>query len=100
MHARVSRFAGLDPERLDATVEQFKSGMLPQLQAQQGFKGMTVAVNRRNGQAIAIALYESERDMRDSEKLAAQARSEAVESGSHQPSRDPLVDHYEVVVQI
>ncbi|HEX6391764.1 MAG TPA: hypothetical protein VFZ89_20020 [Solirubrobacteraceae bacterium] len=99
MHARVSRFAGLDPGRVEATVEQFKIDSLEELKAQPGFKGITVGVNRASGQAIAITLFESEREMRDSEKLAAQARAAAIETGQTGPSREPVVDHYEVVVQ-
>jgi hypothetical protein len=98
MHARVSRFAGLDPGRLDETIAEFRSGALEQLRGQQGFKGITVGVNRASGQAIALALYDSEREMRDSEKLAAEARARAVETGSHEPSREPVVDHYEIVI--
>jgi len=99
MHARVSRFAGLDPERVEATVEEFRTGALEQLKAQPGFSGITVGVNRASGQAIAITLYASEREMRESEKLAAQARAQAVETGTTGPSREPVVDHYEIVIQ-
>ncbi len=99
MHARVSRFAGLDPGRVEATVEQFRTGALDELRGQPGFKGITVGVNRASGSAIAITLYESEREMRESEKLAAQARAAAIETGQTGPSREPVVDHYEVVVQ-
>jgi hypothetical protein len=47
MHARLSRFAGLDPERIDATVRQFEEEeeeeeALPRLEQQPGFRGITV----------------------------------------------------------
>jgi heme-degrading monooxygenase HmoA len=97
MHARLSRFAGLDPERIEETVHQFRDGALPELREQQGFKGITVAVNRRTGQALAVTLWETEADMKASEKLATQAREQAIATA--RPSREPIVDHYEVVVQ-
>jgi heme-degrading monooxygenase HmoA len=97
MHARLSRFAGLDPERLEQTVDEFRDGALPELREQSGFKGITVAVNRRSGQAFAITLWDSEADMRASEKLATEARERAIVTA--RPSREPIVDHYEVVVQ-
>ena len=97
MHARLSRFAGLDPERIEETVHQFRDGALPELREQKGFKSITVAVNRKTGQALAITLWETEADMKASEKLATQAREQAIATA--RPSREPIVDHYEVVVQ-
>jgi heme-degrading monooxygenase HmoA len=96
MHARLSRFAGLDPERIDATVRQFEEEALPRLEQQPGFRGITVGVNHQGGQAVAIALWETEADMRRSEKLAAEAREQAVATAA--PSRTPIVDQYEVVI--
>jgi heme-degrading monooxygenase HmoA len=96
MHARLSRFAGLDPERIEATVDQFSGDALPQLEQQPGFRGITVGVNRKTGQALAVTLWETEADMSQSERLAAEAREQAVTTA--RPSREPIVDHYEVVV--
>jgi hypothetical protein len=96
MHARLSRFAGLDPERVDETVRQFQEGALPGLEQTPGFKGLTVGVNRKTGQAVAISLWESDTAMLESERLANEARDRAVETAG--PSRDPIVDHYEVVI--
>jgi hypothetical protein len=53
-------------------------------------------VNFQGGQAIAIALWETEADISRSEKLAAEAREQAVATAG--PSRAPIVDHYEVVI--
>ena len=97
MHIRLSRFAGLDPERIDETLQQFQEQELPNLEQQKGFGGITVGVNRRSGQAVAVALWETEGDMRESEKVADQARERAVATAK--PERDPVVDHYEVIFQ-
>jgi hypothetical protein len=96
MHARLSRFAGLDPERIDATVRQFEEDALPRLEEAQGFRGITVGVNHRAGQAVAIALWETENDMQESERLAEEAREQAVATVG--PARTPVVDNYEVVL--
>jgi heme-degrading monooxygenase HmoA len=96
MHARLSRFAGLDPDRIDATVRQFEEEALPRLERQPGFRGITVGVNYQGGQAVAVALWETEADMSRSEELAAEAREQAVVTVG--PSRAPIVDHYEVVI--
>jgi heme-degrading monooxygenase HmoA len=97
MHARLSRFAGLDPERIDATVRQFEEEALPGLEQQPGFRGITVGVNRQSGQAFALALWETKSDMDRSEKVAAEARQQAVAAAG--PARTPIVDHYDVVIR-
>jgi len=96
MHARISRFAGLDPERIEETVRQFEADALRDLEEQPGFQGITVCVNRKTGQAAAISLWASEGDMKRSEEVAIQAREQAVASAG--PSRTPVVDRYEVVL--
>ncbi len=91
MHARLSRFAGLDPERIEETTRQFEAESLDALAQQPG-----VGVNRRSGKAVAFTLWETEADMRQSEKLADEAREQAVATAK--PARDPIVDDYEVIV--
>lgn len=97
MHARLSRFAGLEPERIDETVRQFEQEALPDLERRAGFRGITVGVNYQSGQAVAITTWDSEADMRESEQTATAARDQAVASAG--PTREPIVDHFEVVVQ-
>jgi len=96
MHARLSRFAGLDPERIEETTRQFEDEMLDALAQQPGFRGITVGVNRRSGKAVALTLWETEADMRRSAELADEAREQAVATAK--PERDPIVDDYEVIV--
>ena len=96
MHARLSRFAGLDPERIDEALRQFEEAGLSDLAQLPGFRGITVCVNRKSGQAAAITLWETEGDMKRSEELAIKARERAVATAG--PSREPIVDVYEVVV--
>jgi heme-degrading monooxygenase HmoA len=96
MHARLSRFAGLDPERIEETTRQFEDESLEALAQQPGFRGITVGVNRRSGKAVTLTLWETEADMRQSAKLADEARQQAVATAK--PERDPIVDDYEVLV--
>jgi heme-degrading monooxygenase HmoA len=97
MHARLSRFAGLPPERLDQTVDEFREQQLPELERQAGYRGVVVMLNRSSGQAAALSFWESEADLRASEKLAARAREAAVATA--QPEREAVVDSYEVVIR-
>jgi heme-degrading monooxygenase HmoA len=96
MYGRLSRFAGLPPERIDETLRQFEEEQLPVLEQQRGYRGVMVMVNRGTGQAAAITLWETADNMRESDKVADQARAAAVATA--QPSREPVVDSYEVLM--
>jgi heme-degrading monooxygenase HmoA len=96
MHARLSRFAGLDAERIDDMVRQFEEEGLSSLEEQRGFEGITLAVNYASGQAFALSLWDTERHMRESERAASEAREQAIATAG--PSRAPIVDRYEVVL--
>jgi heme-degrading monooxygenase HmoA len=97
MYARMSRFAGLPPERIQETVRGFEQGQLPQLERMDGFAGVLVLVDRAEGKAAAVTFWDTLENLRTSDKLADQAREAAMESA--RPSREPLVDRYEVVIQ-
>ena len=98
MYARLSRFAGLPPERIHDTIEAFKQGALPQFQQLSGYKGVLIAVNEAEGKAAAITFWETRDNMRESDRLADQARAAALEQArGSEPTREPIVDHYEVV---
>jgi heme-degrading monooxygenase HmoA len=100
MYARLSRFAGLPPERIDETLTAFEQNALPTFEQMSGYKGVLVAVNQAEGKAAAITFWETRDDMRESDKLADQARAAALEQASgSEPTREPIVDHYEVVLQ-
>jgi heme-degrading monooxygenase HmoA len=94
MHARLSRWAGLSPERLDRTVEEFQQESLPVLEQQSGFSGVAVMVDENAGKAAAITFWESRDDMRATDKLAEEMRARAEQTA--QAQREPVVDHYEV----
>lgn len=99
MHARLSRFAGLPPERIHQTIEQFEQGALPQFEQLPGYKGVIVAVNEAEGKAAAITFWETRDNMRESDRLADRARDAALDQASgSEPTREPIVDHYEVVL--
>jgi heme-degrading monooxygenase HmoA len=96
MHARLSRFAGLTPERIEATLEQFRQESLPFLEQQKGYEGMLVLVNYNAGTSAGISFWSTEKDMRASEKAAEEARQRVVDTG--QATQEGVVDRYEVVL--
>src|SRR5436190_12291510 len=97
MYARMSRFAGLPPERIEATIREFQEGQLKALSEQPGYKGVLIGVDRAEGKSVAITFWESAENLRATDRLADQARQQALESVK--PSREPIVDRYEVVMQ-
>ena len=97
MYARLSRFAGLPPERIEETIREFQEGQLKALSEQPGYKGVLIGVDRAEGKSVAITFWESAENLRATDRLADQARQQALESVK--PSREPIVDRYEVVMQ-
>jgi heme-degrading monooxygenase HmoA len=97
MYARMSRFAGLPPERIEGTIREFEEGQLQALSQQPGYKGVLIGVDRAEGKSVAITFWETSENLRASDRLADQARQQALESVK--PSREPIVDRYEVVMQ-
>ena len=97
MYARMTKFVGLPPERIDQALEEFKEGELSQLEGQDGFQGIMVLVDRPAGTAAALSLWDSESHMKESERTAERARQSAVALAK--PERYPVIDHFEVVLQ-
>jgi heme-degrading monooxygenase HmoA len=97
MYARMSRFAGLPPERIEETIREFQEGQLQALSQQPGYKGVLIGIDRAEGKSVAITFWESAENLRSTDRLADQARRQALESAK--PSREPIVDRYEVVMQ-
>lgn len=97
MYARMTKFVGLPPERIDQALDEFKSGQLAELEGQAGFQGIMVLVDRPAGTAAALSLWQDEASMKESERTADRARESAVATAK--PERFPVVDHFEVVLQ-
>jgi heme-degrading monooxygenase HmoA len=97
MYARMSRFAGLPPERIEETIREFQEGQLQALSQQPGYKGVLIGIDRAEGKSVAITFWESAENLRSTDRLADQARQQALESAK--PSREPIVDRYEIVMQ-
>jgi hypothetical protein len=93
MHARVTTLSG-PAENVDVGIENFRSGVVPFIH-EGGGKGAILLVDRANGEALGITLWEDEEAMRASEESANALRaSVAGEMGAVAPS----VSRYEVAV--
>jgi heme-degrading monooxygenase HmoA len=97
MWARLNRFAGLPPERIDQAIREFREQQLPAFEQLPGFEGVAVMVDRGAGKAAAITYWASREALKESDKLADRAREQAMQTA--QPAREPIVDRYEVVFE-
>ena len=99
MYARVTTFPGLAPERIKATLDQFKEHHLPLFEQASGYRGMWAGVDYTGGRAIAVTYWESMEALRATDSLADEVRAAAVTSAGVDRERRVITDRYEIVVQ-
>ena len=99
MYARVTTFPGLAPERIKATLEDFKENHLPRLEQQPGYRGVWCGVDYTGGRAIAVTYWESLNALHGSDAVAEEMRAAAVTKAGVDRNRPPITDRYEVVLE-
>lgn len=99
MYARVTMFPGLPPERIKATLDQFKEKHVPRFEQQPGYRGVWAGVDYLGGRAIAVTYWESIEALHASDALADEVRAAAVTRAGVDRNRPPITDRYEVVLQ-
>ena len=99
MYARVTAFPGLPPERIKATLEEFRERHLPRLEQQPGYRGVWAGVDYTGGRAIAVTYWETIEDLHASDRVADEVRAAAVTRAGVDRNRPPVTDRYEVVLQ-
>ncbi|HEV2011385.1 MAG TPA: hypothetical protein VGS17_10225 [Candidatus Limnocylindria bacterium] len=63
-HARVRRFK-TDPANTDAGIKRWTNEIFPLLKKQDGFRGATLAGNRKTGDGLSVTYWDSERAMQN-----------------------------------
>jgi heme-degrading monooxygenase HmoA len=93
MYARSTTFQG-KPENIDAGIKFVKTEAAPVMYRVDGFRGLSLLVDRQTGECIATSSWESESAMRDSDKHLRPIRDRGrdVLGGSMQ------IDAWEIVV--
>jgi hypothetical protein len=94
MFARVSRFEG-SPERMDEALRHVREQVLPQLQCQDGSKGLIALGDRQSGTVLGVTLWESEEAMQASEEEANRLREDSAEAADQTVAN---VERYEVAL--
>ena len=98
MFVRVTTFPGLPPERIKATLEEFKAQHVPRFEQQAGYRGIWAGVDFIGGRAIAVTYWDSAEAMHASDALANEVRAAAVTRAGVDRNRPPVIDRYEVVL--
>src|SRR5207253_825164 len=78
MHGRVIRMKG-DPARTDEDLKLWTQNILPLIKSQKGFAGVSLMGNRKTGDGLSVAYWETEQDMK---AARAKVRPEADKSCS------------------
>lgn len=94
LFARMNTFEG-SPDRLDDALRNVREQVLPQLNHQDGFKGLMFLANYKSGELQLMSLWETALAMRNSEEEAGRLRAGVVEAGDQEVAR---VERYEVVL--
>jgi heme-degrading monooxygenase HmoA len=92
MHARLTTVRGA--AEIDKGIAFLRDTVLPQVQQQKGFRGLTASADRSTGLLIVLALWDSEADLDASESVADKARGESLKVLGGQAS----VDRFEQTV--
>jgi hypothetical protein len=93
MHARVTTLSG-SADNVDAGIENFNTTVLPFVR--EGGKGAILLVDRANGEAVSITLWEDEDALRASEERANALRADV--AGQMGSVDAPSIGRYEVAV--
>jgi heme-degrading monooxygenase HmoA len=79
MYARVTTLEA-SPDRMDDATRHVRDQVLPQLQQQDGFKGLIALGDRQSGKLLGVALWESEEALRATEEAASRIRGGVAEA--------------------
>jgi heme-degrading monooxygenase HmoA len=95
MHARVTTIQ-MDAARIDEAVRQLESEDIPRFREIDGFKGVTLLVDRESGKAVGTSYWESREQMEASEQAVEDSRRRAADAGG--ATSAPQVERFEVAV--
>ena len=95
MHARVTTLT-VDTSKIDDVVDGLRDNDIPNFEQMDGFKGMTILVDRDSGKVSGTTFWESEEAMKATEEQVKDARKRAAEAGG--ASGEPNVYRFEVAL--
>lgn len=98
MYARIARFEGADPSRMDERIQANRRYIEQSLESPpaglESAKGIWMLVDRQSGKGLGITLFETEDDLRKGDEALNKMSPPDVEGG-----RRTSVEVYEVVLK-
>ena len=98
MYARMVT-AQVSPEKVNEGVQLWKDSVMPAAKAQKGFKSGRLLVNRTTGKIVTVGLWETEADMQATGEGSAYLQEQLAKFATLFTA-PPVVDHYEVAVEV
>jgi heme-degrading monooxygenase HmoA len=95
MHARMSTIQ-MDPGKIDEAISQFEEQDLPAVKELDGFRGLTMHVDRASGKSVVVAYYDSKEQLDASEEAVTAIRQRVADTGG--AAAAPEVEHFEVAL--
>jgi heme-degrading monooxygenase HmoA len=93
-HARVVRLKS-EPANTDQAIKQWTSEIFPLLKKQEGFRGVTLIGNRKTGDGLSVAYWDSEEAMKNARaRVRPQAETIMSQTGSK------IVDDHEFEIAV
>lgn len=97
VHARFI-YAYIQPDKVEEAIALFRDAVLPATQAQPGFKGARLLVDRGIGKAVIVTLWASEAEMKATEASGYLGEQLAKFSGFF--SAPPSRESYELAISV
>jgi heme-degrading monooxygenase HmoA len=94
-YGRVLRLQG-QPTKVDEDLKRWKEQIFPLIKKQPGFRGVSLMINRKTGDGLSVAYWDSEKAMKDAR---AQVRPQADKINEASQRRVVEEDECEVAVQ-
>ena len=95
MFARVTTLQAA-PDKAEAGTRYIQDTVIPMIQKQAGFRGYLGLADRKTGKGMAVTLWDTEEQLRASESMAAQVRSQGGQILN--VAQQPTVEVYEVPI--
>jgi hypothetical protein len=90
--ARVTTVEG-DPAKIDQGISSFKTRIVPTIQKQRGGRAAILLVNRKAGKSFGGTVWDTEKDLQDSEAAVSGIRQEVAQQVG---ARNPKVEAFEI----
>lgn len=98
MSAKFYRYRGLEPSKIQATVDGVAKTLLPAVQDAAGCLNGFVLVDRSAGTVTGVTLWESAGRMRASEEREVRVRASLEENATIDWWQEPQIERHEIVL--